>query len=132
MKAYITCPICITNTRLPLLAEVENIAKKEKIEVFFFDISGSPEEVFEKDFFRLQSSQLLIAEVSEPSHGVGILIGLSFFLDLKRILLIEKGRKLSKIASGIPDTQLIEYDDTIDLKKKLTEALRTTKSSIGL
>ncbi|HBG81969.1 TPA: hypothetical protein DDW69_03985 [candidate division CPR2 bacterium] len=123
MKAYVTCPISITNQRLPLLAQVKDLVKSKGIDTFTFNIAGTPRHVFEKDYEQLKQSDLLIVEVSEPSHGVGVLIGLSYSLGLKRILLLRKGRSLTKIAPGIPKTLVIEYEDIDDLKEKLDQVL---------
>ena len=91
MKAYITCPVSHTQKRLDLLPIIETIVKSKGIESFVFQIGGSPKEIFQRDFEQLKSSDILIAEVSERSHGVGIEIGLSYSFGLKRILLLENG-----------------------------------------
>ena len=123
MKAYITCPICVTKQRLMLIPEIEEVVKSKGIEAYKFDVSGTPGEVFKRDHERLSESSLVIAEVSEPSHGVGILIGLSYSLGLSRILLLKKGRELTKIAYGFPDTFIIEYENEEDLKERLAKEL---------
>lgn len=93
------------------------------MESFVFEVGGTPEEIFNRDYNHLKNSQILIAEVSERSHGVGIEIGLSYNLNLRRILLIEEGQSVSKLALGIPDTTLIEYGSVDQLKNKLERAL---------
>ncbi|TSC64418.1 MAG: Uncharacterized protein G01um101491_287 [Parcubacteria group bacterium Gr01-1014_91] len=124
MKAYITCPISHTRERLNLLPEIKKIVEARGIEAFVFKEGGTPEEIFQRDYRELKTSDLLIAEVSERSHGVGIEIGLSYALGLKRILLIERGQYVSKLAEGIPDTILIEYKDSQELKELLDNALK--------
>lgn len=71
----------------------------------------------------MKSSDLIIAEVSETSHGVGIEIGLSYCLGLKRILLLKKGEYLSRMARGVSDTAVIEYENINELKPKLSNEL---------
>ena len=83
---------------------------------------------FERDINQLEDCDLLIAEVSERSHGVGIEIGLSFHLKLKRILLIEKGNFVTKMAQGMPNTKVIEYENINDLKEKLKIELKSHKN----
>ncbi|RJQ15618.1 hypothetical protein C4573_05670 [Candidatus Woesearchaeota archaeon] len=128
MKAYITCPISHTKNRLHLLPEIEKIAKDNKLDAFVFQIGGSPKEIFTRDYKQLKSCNLLIAEVSETSHGVGIEIGMSYCLGLKRILLHEKGTLVSKLVQGMPETTVIEYEDLPDLRKKLSTALEVYKN----
>jgi len=124
MKAYITCPVSHTQERLDLLPKIKEITERVGLETFVFEIGGAPEEIFERDKIQLKSSDLLIAEVSERSHGVGIEIGMSYCLGLKRILLIEKGNFVTKLAQGMPDTKIIEYSNIVDLKLKLLVALK--------
>lgn len=124
MKAYITCPVSHTQKRLDLLPIIETVVKSKGIESFVFQIGGPPEEIFKRDFEQLRSSDILIAEVSERSHGVGVEIGLSYSLGLKRILLLEKGSGITKLIMGMPDTVIIEYTGEDDLKTKLDDGLK--------
>ena len=125
MKAYITCPLANSKDKLHLLPVVEAAAKAEGLDTFVFIIGGAPPvEIFERDYNQIKSSDLIIAEVSEPSHGVGIEIGLSYALGLKRILLVEEGRRLSSLLQGMPDTIIIEYKDVEELIDKLRTVVR--------
>lgn len=123
MKAYITCPASHTKKRLKLLPIIGKIVEDQGIEPFIFRIGGEPEDIFKRDYGVLKSSDILIAEVSERSHGVGVEIGLSYGLGLKRILLIEQSNFISKFVKGIPETVVIEYTSKNDLKKKLKKEL---------
>lgn len=123
MKAYITCPVTHTKERLNFLPEIKSIVEKKGISSFVFEIGGNPADIFKRDFEQLKSCDLIIADVSETSHGVGIEIGMSYCLNLKRILLIEKGKHVTKLAQGMPNTIIIEYENLNDLKNKLSSAL---------
>jgi len=124
MKAYITCPVSHTQKRLNLLPMIKSVVESNGIKAFVFQIGGSAEEIFNRDYEQLKSSDILIADVSERSHGVGIEIGLSYQLGLKRILLMEKGNSITKLAQGMPDTINLEYEDGNDLKSKLNQELQ--------
>jgi 2'-deoxynucleoside 5'-phosphate N-hydrolase len=124
MKAYITCPVTQSKERLNLLPEIEKIVKSKGIETFVFKISNNPKEIFKRDYEQLKSCDIIIAEVSEPSHGVGIEIGISYCLGLKIILLQEKGKNVTKLAEGIPNVIIIEYENAKDLKDKLNIKLQ--------
>jgi nucleoside 2-deoxyribosyltransferase len=128
MKAYITCPISHTKERLNLLPEIKAVVEEKGIDSFVFKTGGSPSEIFSRDYEELKSCDLIIAEVSETSHGVGIEIGLSYCLNLEIILLLEKGKYVTKLAKGMPNTQIIEYSNIEDLKKKLSSALDDIKN----
>lgn len=102
MRAYITCPASHSKKRLKLLPIIKETVKAKGIETFIFRIGGRPRDIFKRDFTALKSCSLLIAEVSERSHGIGVEIGISYCLGLKRILLIEKGNFVSRFVEGIP------------------------------
>jgi len=123
MKAYISCPCSHSKKRLALLPTTQSIAEKNGWETFVFLIGGTPAEIFKRDYNQLKSSDIIITEVSERSHGIGAEIGISFCLGLKRILLIEKGENLTKFILGMPDTVIVEYENQKDLEKKLNEEL---------
>ncbi len=109
--------------RLKLLPLIEKVVKSRGIEPFVFKIGGRSADIFERDYRALKSCDILIAEVSERSHGVGIEIGLSYCLGLKRILLIEKGSFVTKLAEGMPKTNIIKYSSENDLEDKLKKAI---------
>jgi hypothetical protein len=127
IKAYITCPVSQTQKRLNLLAHIKSVVESKGIKAFVFIVGGTPEKIFKRDYKQIASSSLLIAEVSEPSHGVGTEIGMSYCLGLKRILLIQKGNCLTKLLQGMPETVVIEYKTRQDLKNKLSKELDNKK-----
>jgi hypothetical protein len=127
MKAYITCPVSKSQERLLFLPEIQSLVEKKGIHSFVFEIGGNPREIFNRDYAQLKSCDVLIADVSETSHGVGIEIGISYCLNRKRILLLEKGKDLTKLAEGMPNTIIIEYRNLEDLKTKLSSALDDLK-----
>lgn len=125
-KAYITCPVSHTRERLNLLPVIKEIVEANGITPFVFEIGGTPREIFDRDYAEIKSSDIIIAEVSERSHGVGIEIGMAFCNNLKIILLIENGNSVTKLAQGIPGIVLIEYSNIDDLKQKLSHQLKNS------
>ena len=67
-----------------LLPNIKSIVESKGIKAFVFELGGTPNEIFKRDYKQLASSQIIIAEVSGRSHGVGIEIGMSYCLGLKR------------------------------------------------
>jgi nucleoside 2-deoxyribosyltransferase len=65
-----------------------------------------PFEVYSRDINWIRASDVLIAEVSAPSHGVGYEIGFALGLEKPVLTLYEEGRKVSKMISGNPDPNL--------------------------
>lgn len=65
-----------------------------------------PKEVYERDMAWIRGCDVLIAEVSVPSHGVGYEIGFSLALGKPVLALFREGRKVSKMIGGNPDPNL--------------------------
>lgn len=123
MKAYITCPVSYTKERLDFLPEIKSVVEKKGINAFVIEVGGNSSEIFNRDYEQLKTSDLIIAEVSEASHGVGIEIGMSYCLKIKRILLLKKGKSVTKLVLGMPDTIIIKYENLEDLRIKLSSVL---------
>lgn len=73
-----------------------------------------PDEVYRRDVDWIRASDVLIAEVSVPSHGVGYEIGFALGAGKPVLALYEQGRKVSRMISGNPDAnlQVKSYHDT--------------------
>jgi nucleoside 2-deoxyribosyltransferase len=65
-----------------------------------------PQQVYARDTEWIRLCDLLIAEVSVPSHGVGYEIGFALALGKRVLALAQQGRKVSKMISGNPDPNL--------------------------
>ena len=65
-----------------------------------------PQEVYARDVDWISASDVLIAEVSVPSHGVGYEIGFALGSGKPVLVLHEQGRKASRLISGNPDANL--------------------------
>lgn len=66
----------------------------------------SPEEVYQRDINWIMGCDLLMAEVSTPSHGVGYEIGYALSLDKPVLCLYRQGGKVSKMILGNPHSNL--------------------------
>ena len=67
---------------------------------------ATPEEVYTRDVGWIKECDLLVAEVSTPSHGVGYEIAFALSLDKKVFCLHRQGGKVSKMILGNPHPQL--------------------------
>jgi hypothetical protein len=65
-----------------------------------------PFEVYTRDTAWIRASDVLIAEVSVPSHGVGYEIGYALGQGKPVLVLYQEGRRISKMISGNPDPNL--------------------------
>jgi nucleoside 2-deoxyribosyltransferase len=67
----------------------------------------SPAEVYTRDIAWIRACDVLIAEVSMPSHGVGYEIAFALGLGKPVLALYQEGRTISKMISGNPDPHLL-------------------------
>ena len=80
----------------------------------------SPRDVYIRDTDWLRECDVLIAEVSVPSHGVGYEVGLALGIEKPVLVLFQDGRKISKMIGGNPDENL-----TVKTYSSTEEAIRT-------
>jgi nucleoside 2-deoxyribosyltransferase len=75
-----------------------------------------PSKVYSRDVAWIRGCDVLIAEVSIPSHGVGYEIGFALGIGKPVLALYKHGQKVSKMISGNPDKNLTlrKYSATAD------------------
>lgn len=88
------------------------------------DTDLSPYEVFIRDTSGIKNSDILIAEVSNPSHGVGMEIMLAYLEGKKIIVLHKEEAEVSLLLKGIPGIKIITYKNIDELREKIIETLR--------
>ena len=83
----------------------------------------SDKQIHDRDMKWLLESDLMVAEVTNPSLGVGYEIGRAIENNKKIICLYRKSmnKKLSAMISGAKKIKIINYKDIITLKKKILE-----------
>lgn len=97
------------------------------------DVSLSPERIFERDVKGVRECDVLVAEVSTPSHGVGIEIMLAQTLK-KPVFCLHRPRiSISRMLRGMPGIVLLEYQSLPAVKEPL-KALdaRCSRAQAGL
>jgi nucleoside 2-deoxyribosyltransferase len=83
----------------------------------------SPKAVYQRDTKGVSSCDVLVAEASAPSHGVGMEMMLAHMLGKKVICVCRRGTRLSRLIIGMPDIRIIEYDSFDALCSALRVAL---------
>ena len=75
-----------------------------------------PRDVYARDINWIQASDILLAEISVPSHGVGYEIGFALDLGKPVFCLYQEGRAVSKMITGNPHPALTvsSYTDVAD------------------
>jgi len=82
-----------------------------------------PFEVYQRDVNWIKSSDLLVAEVSTPSHGVGYEIGYALERGVPVICMYRQGANVSKMILGNRDSNLKLYayrseDEAVDFLRE--------------
>ncbi|MCX7795673.1 MAG: nucleoside 2-deoxyribosyltransferase [bacterium] len=88
------------------------------------DVGMTPEEIFYRDINAVKESDILLAEISKPSHGVGMEIMQAYISNKKIILVARENSSISFLVKGIPNAILLEYKNYIDLEAKLRKILK--------
>jgi nucleoside 2-deoxyribosyltransferase len=76
-------------------------------EVREMEIVVAPEDVYARDVAWIRGADVLVAEVSTPSHGVGYEIGFALGLGKPVLACHRRDRAISKMISGNPDPRLV-------------------------
>jgi nucleoside 2-deoxyribosyltransferase len=94
---------------------------------------ATPEEVYARDVGWIKGCDLLVAEVSTPSHGVGYEIAFALSLNKKVLCLHRQGGKVSKMILGNPHPQLTIHPYTsIDQAVHLLNTFLASLDSDGV
>jgi nucleoside 2-deoxyribosyltransferase len=88
------------------------------------DIDLPPENIFERDIGKVKVSDILLAEISSPSHGVGMEVMQAYISNKKIIMIARKDSILSSLLVGVPNATIIRYKDYEDLRGKLRKILK--------
>ncbi len=117
MSVYLSGPIIHTeHRRNEFYRAVINAFEREKISVFApqFLKALNPREIYERDVKHLRDCHIVVAEVTHPSHGVGMEIMLAIEMTKPIIMFYQRGvGRLSRMILGAPGKVMFEYS-TID------------------
>lgn len=82
-------------------------------DVLSAEVFVSPSDVYQRDVAWVSNCDVLVAEISTPSHGVGYEIALALSLDKPVFCCYRQGRKISKMLTGNnhPKIRVAPYED---------------------
>jgi len=78
------------------------------------DSALSDEQLAGRDLDWLASSDALVAEVTTPSHGVGIEVMAAVQRLLPALLLYRRGHRVSRLLLGLPFVRAAAYDEVAE------------------
>lgn len=85
--------------------------------------SSSPN-VFDRDRSGVETSDALVADVSEPSIGVGMEIMAAYKANHRIIIVAKKGRVLSRMLDHMVGKETLEYGDENEIYDGLVRLLK--------
>ena len=93
----------------------------------------SPREVYDRDMDWIRNCDMLIAEVSVPSHGVGYEIGFALGEGKPVLCLYQEGRKVSKMITGNshPNLKIKSYRSIEDAISSAHEFLKRDQQIVN-
>jgi nucleoside 2-deoxyribosyltransferase len=121
--AYLSGPIIHTEDRRDdFYRVVIDLLEEKGVEVFapqFYPPAG-PEEIYERDIRKVRACDFLVAEVSSPSHGVGMEIMLAIELSKPILLFFDStSGRLSRMVAGALGKALFNYLDVDEVAQVL-------------
>lgn len=123
VQVYLSAPIIKKSSRKDdFCSHVISTLEELDLNVFApqFLSPAAPEEIYRRDVSNVRLCDFVIAEVSNPSLGVGMEIMLAIEL-MKPVLMFFNGEleSLSKMVRGADGKVLIEYKSLDDIEMKL-------------
>ena len=88
--------------------------------------------IFDRDIGWLEQAEILVAEVSTPSTGVGYEIAAARYRYAIPVICLYRPaytKRCSAMVSGDPGVELIEYEDLDTMLPRLRESLRRQRGS---
>jgi hypothetical protein len=79
------------------------------------ELSGA--EVARRDLAWVASCDAMVAEVSTPSHGVGVEVAAALAGGRPVLLMYRRGVAVSRLLLGLPRVRAFAYDDSGDLRE---------------
>jgi nucleoside 2-deoxyribosyltransferase len=88
----------------------------------FWDTDEEPREFYDRTKEEITECDLFVAEVTAPSHGVGMELEMAVNNDIPVIALAKKGEEISSMVEGLPALEkVVRYEDDEDLKNRLSQ-----------
>jgi 2'-deoxynucleoside 5'-phosphate N-hydrolase len=130
LKVYLSVPM-ITNRALDrarLMAQAIAKAGCELASPWVIGAIENPDprvlNIFLRDKNGAQTSDILVADVSLPSTGVGMEIMAAYIAKKRIVLVAKKGSVVSRMLQHMDRRELIEFEDEDSMSKQLLAVLR--------
>jgi len=135
-KVYVFGPIFLFGEDyLPIYKKLNQVCEKYFDKVIgtypdFWESKENPKEFYDRTYKTITTCDLFVAEVSSPSHGVGMELQMAQEHNIPVLALVKKNIDFSKstMVLGLPVLkEIITYVNTDDLLQKLDQKLNSMK-----
>lgn len=134
-KVYFACSVRGGRDDKDVYAELVTFLRQEHKVLTEFNVDkdltplgtpGATSKTYERDMSMLRQAEVMIAEVTTPSLGVGYEIAQAEHMNLPILALYrsQPGRSLSAMIDGSPKTTVIEYQNIEQAKRAINAFLR--------
>ncbi len=120
MKVYFSCSLTGGRGDQPTYAAIVAWLAAQGYEVLTAHLAGpgvmtdeeslTPEAVFARDIAWLDEAEVVVADVSTPSHGVGYEVAHAVRSGKRLLCLAKEGMRVSKMISGNPHLTFARYE----------------------
>jgi len=133
LKIYLAVPLSYNRDQLLAAALAESFEKLGHQITSKWVLDKDPSwgltylQIAQRDFRALDESEALVAEISAPSHGVGMEIQFAIDKGKAVICLRRPDAKVSGLIAGTPSISVITYLDREDAVRRVDALLSKTK-----
>jgi nucleoside 2-deoxyribosyltransferase len=94
-------------------------------EVVDLEKIAEPVEIYIRDMRWLEDCDVVVAEVSTPSHGVGYEVAVGLTMQKPVLCCYQRGKRISKIITGNtnPTLRVVEYEDEEEVVQAVLQFL---------
>jgi 2'-deoxynucleoside 5'-phosphate N-hydrolase len=128
LKVYLSVPMIANRSldRAKMLAKAIEDSGNEMSSPWVLgqiEKSSSPVNVFERDRIGSETCDVLVADVTEPSIGVGMEIMAAYKAGRRVVLIVKKGNVTSRMLQHMNGKETLEYDQDPEVYRGLKRLL---------
>jgi 2'-deoxynucleoside 5'-phosphate N-hydrolase len=133
LKVYLSAPMIANRAldRAKLMAKAIEDSGNEMTSPWVIgpiEMTDSPVDVFQRDKRGAEECDILVADVSDPSIGVGMEIMAAYKSGRRLILVAKKGNVISRMLQHMDRKQVLQYEKEEELYPMLKDVLTSLRS----
>ncbi|MCS7182814.1 MAG: nucleoside 2-deoxyribosyltransferase [Thermoanaerobaculum sp.] len=136
MRVYLACAMTNPQRDLTAVRQLFQVLLQEGHEVLTPHVVHGPEprgeedlsdaQLAQRDLELLQQADCVVAEVSAPSHGVGVEIALALSRGKPALALAHRRAAVSRLLAGLPGLRLERYESMSEIAEHVRAFVNST------